>query len=95
MGSIVRRSSSKDKERRLVRRSSSKKDKENGQKGSRGRSASADVKAGGGAAGEYTSSPRRRPTPPGPDTAIPLTDQDCTETDVQRVHVSLTYKPRI
>ncbi|KAK4305767.1 hypothetical protein Pmani_022356 [Petrolisthes manimaculis] len=95
VGSMVRRSSSKDKERRLVRRSSSKKDKENGQKGSRGRSASADVKAGGGAGGEYTSSPRRRPTPPGPDPAIPLTDQDCTETDVQRVHVSLTYKPRI
>ncbi|KAK3885497.1 hypothetical protein Pcinc_010238 [Petrolisthes cinctipes] len=95
VGSMVRHSSSKGKERRLVRRSSSKKDKEYGQKGSRGRSASADVKAGGGAGGEYTSSPRRHPTQPGPDPAIPLTDQDCTETDVQRVHVSLTYKPRI
>nr|XP_027218438.1 uncharacterized protein LOC113810935 isoform X6 [Penaeus vannamei] len=35
VGSSVRRTSSKDKDRKLVRRSSSKKDKENGQKGSR------------------------------------------------------------
>ncbi|CAL4069885.1 unnamed protein product [Meganyctiphanes norvegica] len=98
VGSGVRRSSSKEKGK-LVRRSSSKKDKENGQKGSRGqRSSSADVKTPGAHhAGDFLSSPRRRATPPtGPDpSASTLTDLDCTETDVQRVHVSLTYKPRI
>ncbi|XP_042222442.1 uncharacterized protein LOC121866734 isoform X6 [Homarus americanus] len=94
VGSSVRRSSSKDKDRKLVRRSSSKKDKENGQKGSRGRSSSADVKTPPHA-GDYMSSPRRRATPPVPDPSPALTDHDCTETDVQRVHVSLTYKPRI
>ena len=93
VGSLLRRSSSKDKERKLVRRSSSKKDKENGQKGSRGRSSSADVKTP--APGDYMSSPRRRAPPPVPDSPPALTDHDCTETDVQRVHVSLTYKPRI
>ncbi|XP_071551482.1 uncharacterized protein [Panulirus ornatus] len=94
VGSSVRRSSSKDKDRKLVRRSSSKKDKENGQKGSRGRSSSADVKTPPHG-GDYMSSPRRRVTPPVPDPSPALTDHDCTETDVQRVHVSLTYKPRI
>ncbi|XP_027218409.2 uncharacterized protein RhoGAP71E isoform X5 [Penaeus vannamei] len=94
VGSSVRRTSSKDKDRKLVRRSSSKKDKENGQKGSRGRSSSADVKTPPHA-GDYMSSPRRRATPPVPDPSPSLTDHDCTETDVQRVHVSLTYKPRI
>lgn len=93
VGSLLRRSSSKDKERKLVRRSSSKKDKENGQKGSRGRSSSADVKTP--ASGDYMSSPRRRTPAPVPDSPPALTDHDCTETDVQRVHVSLTYKPRI
>ncbi|XP_050721750.1 uncharacterized protein LOC127001313 isoform X5 [Eriocheir sinensis] len=93
VGSLLRRSSSKDKERKLVRRSSSKKDKENGQKGSRGRSSSADVKTP--ASGDYMSSPRRRAPAPVPDSPPALTDHDCTETDVQRVHVSLTYKPRI
>ncbi|KAK8377121.1 hypothetical protein O3P69_013635 [Scylla paramamosain] len=93
VGSLLRRSSSKDKERKLVRRSSSKKDKENGQKGSRGRSSSADVKTP--TPGDYVSSPRRRAPPPVPDSPPALTDHDCTETDVQRVHVSLTYKPRI
>ncbi|KAK8745768.1 hypothetical protein OTU49_017386 [Cherax quadricarinatus] len=94
VGSSIRRSSSKDKDRKLVRRSSSKKDKENGQKGSRGRSSSADVKTPSHA-GDYMSSPRRLATPPVPDPSPALTDHDCTETDVQRVHVSLTYKPRI
>ncbi|XP_066941967.1 uncharacterized protein RhoGAP71E isoform X13 [Macrobrachium rosenbergii] len=91
VGSSVRRSSSKDKDRKLVRRSSSKKDKENG---GRGRSSSADIKTPPHG-GDYMSSPRRRATPPGPDPSPALTDHDCTETDVQRVHVSLTYKPRI
>ncbi|XP_069167381.1 uncharacterized protein RhoGAP71E isoform X5 [Procambarus clarkii] len=94
VGITVRRSSSKDKDRKLVRRSSSKTDKENGQKGSRGRSSSADVKASSHA-GDYMSSPCRRAAPPVPDPSPTLTDHDCTETDVQRVHVSLTYKPRI
>ncbi|KAK7078337.1 hypothetical protein SK128_002306, partial [Halocaridina rubra] len=91
VGSSVRRSSSKDKDRKLVRRSSSKKDKENG---GRGRSSSADIKTPSNS-GDFMSSPRRRATPPGPDPSPGLTDHDCTETDVQRVHVSLTYKPRI
>lgn len=100
VGSGVRRSSSKEKGK-LVRRSSSKKDKENGQKGLRGkRSSSADVKTPGAPhhpGGDFMSSPQRRVTPPtGQDpSSSTITDLDCTETDVQRVHVSLTYKPRI
>ncbi|XP_076052991.1 uncharacterized protein LOC143032326 isoform X5 [Oratosquilla oratoria] len=98
---LVRRSSSKkDKE-----------NGQKGVVASRGRSSSTEVKTPTTHyAGDHLGSPPRRvlatslgpvglgAPPAGADPVGivgALTDHDCTETDVQRVHVSITYKPRI
>lgn len=106
---LVRRSSGKEK--RLVRRSSSKskKDKENGAntlsasgiascskkwdtnlgKVSLGSSLPAEPPMVSGSSPSRTKVLNRHSTPVG------ITEQDCTEVDVQTYHVTLTYKPRI
>lgn len=106
---LVRRSSGKEK--RLVRRSSSKskKDKENGAntlsasgiascskkwdtnlgKVSLGSSLPAEPPMVSGSSPSRTKVLNRHSTP------IGITEQDCTEVDVQTYHVTLTYKPRI
>nr|CAD7264180.1 unnamed protein product [Timema shepardi] len=77
--SIVRRSSSRDKSRHHAHRSSSR--RKNKENGAK--------------------QPDRRVSPcvaaPRPDLLGPgtVTQQDCTEMDVQTFHVTLTYKPRI
>lgn len=106
---LVRRSSGKEK--RLVRRSSSKskKDKENGAntlsasgiascskkwdtnlgKVSHGSSLPAEPPMVSGSSPSRSKVLNRHSTPVG------ITEQDCTEVDVQTYHVTLTYKPRI
>lgn len=106
---LVRRSSGKEK--RLIRRSSSKskKDKENGAntlsasgiascskkwdtnlgKVSLGSSLPAEPPMVSGSSPSRTKVLNRHSTPLG------ITEQDCTEVDVQTCHLSLSYKPRI
>lgn len=93
---LIRRTSSKEK--KLVRRSSSKKqDKENGNNyaskhgGSHyGLPSSSGISYEGKL--QTTASPKRGTS----GTSSPgITEQDCTEVDVQTFHVTLTYKPRI
>lgn len=106
---LVRRSSGK--ERRLVRRSSSKskKDKENGANtlsasGIASCSKKWDTNLGKVSLGSSLpaepplvsgSSPSRSKVLNRHSTPVGITEQDCTEVDVQTYHVTLTYKPRI
>lgn len=106
---LVRRSSGKEK--RLVRRSSSKstRDKENGANVSTSGIASSSKKWDSGAskvASLGSSIPCELPMVSGTSPArtkmmnrhsnpVGITEQDCTEVDVQTYHVTLTYKPRI
>lgn len=106
---LVRRSSGKEK--RLVRRSSSKskKDKENGANtlsasGIASCSKKWDTNLGKVSLGSSLpaeppmvsgSSPSRSKVLNRHSTPIGITEQDCTEVDVQTYHVTLTYKPRI
>lgn len=103
---LVRRSSGKEK--RLVRRSSSKckRDKENGANTSGIASCSkkwdsgiSKVSLGSSISAEPPmvsgSSPARSKVLNRHSNPIGITEQDCTEVDVQTYHVTLTYKPRI
>lgn len=103
---LVRRSSGKEK--RLVRRSSSKckRDKENGSNTSGIASCSKKWDSGITKVSLGSSIPADPPMVSGSSPArakvlnrhsnpIGITEQDCTEVDVQTYHVTLTYKPRI
>lgn len=79
---LVRRSSSKDKDRRS-NRGSGRRNKENGRDKQQSGTSAATAESNSGAASGVTRSNN------------PLTEQDCTEMDVQTIHVTLTYKPRI
>ncbi|XP_023230368.1 uncharacterized protein LOC111630490 isoform X2 [Centruroides sculpturatus] len=94
---LIRRTSSKEK--KLVRRSSSKKqDKENGNNYTSSKHGSSHYGLPSSSGISYegklqtTASPKRGTS----GTSSPgITEQDCTEVDVQTFHVTLTYKPRI
>ena len=58
--------------------------------GGGGGCSSSDVGGGGSSIGGESNTSQQQQHRP-----MPLSELDCTQTDVQRVHVSSTYKPRI